>query len=130
MAKLACKGHFSEKTEEISVGVPGAKECFVCGKVIAQGPESLTLRDDVQPIPEAAGCAECGHPLSLSSGPGRTCEYRGVQGFTVPEHLTYEKCDHCGAKWMTDAQLDILGDSLEAQRLERQSREAKSSGQE
>lgn len=66
-----------------------------------------------------ADCSECGHPLKLSVGPGRTRAYRGMEGFLVPAELAYEECDHCGAQWMTGEQLNVMSDALEAQRLER-----------
>ncbi|MES1184525.1 MAG: hypothetical protein ABUL60_11970 [Myxococcales bacterium] len=42
-----------------------------------------------------------------------------MQGLAIPDSLEYEECDHCGARWMTDQQMDIMGDALEAQRQER-----------
>lgn len=53
MAKLACREHFPDKTEEITLGVPGQRPCCVCGKAVVQGEGTWTLRDHEFPADEA-----------------------------------------------------------------------------
>jgi Zn-finger nucleic acid-binding protein len=64
-------------------------------------------------------CAECGNTLRPTSGPGRTMSYRGQEGYQIPDDVTSDNCDQCGAVWMDGPQLDRLSDDLERQRKER-----------
>lgn len=66
-------------------------------------------------------CADCGTPMTISLGPGRTQRYRGQDGYEVPADLAFPVCSGCGAEWLTSDQIDVLGDAMEAQRQARAS---------
>lgn len=71
---------------------------------------------------EPEDCPECGAKLRLSTGPGRTMNYRGGSGYVVPEHIEFPICDGCGARWMDVTTIDMLSHELEVQREIRRAR--------
>lgn len=72
---------------------------------------------------EPEDCPECGAELRLSTGPGRTVNYRGGAGYVVPEHIEFPECPACGATWMDGNLIDMLSHELEVQREIKRARE-------
>ncbi len=64
-------------------------------------------------------CSECGSQLTMSSGPKRYRWYRGDEGYEIPEDMSLETCEGCGAVWMTSEQIDRLSEVFELERVRR-----------
>lgn len=61
-------------------------------------------------------CYACEGPVEVVTGEGRVRMYRGVL-CTLPADLPIRTCMKCGAQWMNSAEIKVLSDILEAQRI-------------
>jgi hypothetical protein len=58
-------------------------------------------------MPESnKACEECGGPLQVSAGPGRTWPGTGI---SLPDDFVFDECPACGPEWMSEDLIDRLG---------------------
>jgi len=57
-------------------------------------------------------CSNCGKDLTVSIGPDRYKEYRGLV-LEVPSYFNFLYCPACGAEWLTARQVERLSEILE-----------------
>ncbi len=70
-------------------------------------------------IVETDSCSNCGGQLKISLGQGRFRRHRGEEGYEIPASMKFPECLQCGAQWLTNSQLELLGTHFDKIRSDR-----------